>query len=433
MPATSGGGVTCGSVTGRVASAGLGLLATFAAGSAGSGAAGPGPVHAGLDNITTVSREVGRIGGSCLVKIARSHKTGQDSTVPQRREYPGAPTRTHAPMRPRLLLAVSLAGAACRPPATIEAAPVVPGAPVALARAPAPAPAPAEPAPASAEPAPASAEPAPASAEPAPTWQWAVSVLPELAGHSEVDPGEAALARFVGWFGAGGSGRVYLLLDGVCHAVDGTMSEDGFHGSWQTKVTIRGNERRVSGMSLEITRGGVTESGPGGLIYERDRRGRWQEVGGYGVGSFATIVDEPMSAADDQSLTFAGYWYGLEPSCERTESVTWTCIDGGQLRCERCAHVGLRRRVEGRGGGGGTIGGGRVERTPVDCTRACPADEWTPLLPRLATALAGRRFSGVLERAGPVVFRGARSCARERRRLISAAAGARKAEGAGRD
>jgi hypothetical protein len=314
-------------------------------------------------------------------------------------------------MRPRLLLALSLASAACRPPTTSEPAPVVPEArPMPLARAPEPAPTPAP------------------SAEPAPTWQWAVSVLPELAEHSEVDPGEAALARFVGWFGDGGSGRVYLLLDGVCHAVDGAMSEDGFHGSWQTKVTIRGNERRVSGMSLDITRGGITESGPGGLIYERDRRGRWQQVGGHGLGSFATIVDAPMSAADDRSLTFAGYWYGLTPLCESTDSVALTCIDGGRLRCERCTRVGLQQRIAGHGGGSGTITIGRVEPTPVDCTHACPADEWTTLLPRLATALAGRQFSGVLERAGPVIFRDARRCARERRRLIGATAAARKAD-----
>ena len=69
MPATFGCGVACRSFTGRVASASIGAAipvtsatATFVgAGSGRSGAAGPDSVHAGLDNMTTVSRQVGRM------------------------------------------------------------------------------------------------------------------------------------------------------------------------------------------------------------------------------------------------------------------------------------------------------------------------------------------------------------------------------------
>jgi len=71
---------------------------------------------------------------------------------------------------------------------------------------------------------------------------------------------------------------------------------------------------------------------------------------------------------------------------------------------------------------------GRIERTPEDCAQSCPADEWTPLLPRLASVLDGRRFAGTLAGEGPVVFRSARGCARELRRSRVAAAAARKAE-----
>lgn len=321
-------------------------------------------------------------------------------------------------MRARLLLPALLSLAACRSPVAVEPGgpPVAPdyAGPVvgALERSPAPAP-----------------EPAPPP-EPAPTWEWALSVLPELAEHHQADPSEAALARFVGWFHEGGSPRVHVLLEEACHTIDGSMSGDGFHGSWRTEVTTEGDERRVSSMSFDITRSGITESGPGGLVYTRDAKGRWQESGGFGTGCFATLVDHPMSAADDRSVTFAGYGYRLEPQCESRETITQVCLGGGERRCERCTGVWLQPKAEGMGWGRGAIGLGHGDPAPVDCTQPCPVDEWTPRLPRLAAALAGRTFHGVLEHEGPVVFRSAKGCARELRRRKTEAAAARRAEAA---
>lgn len=322
-------------------------------------------------------------------------------------------------MRPFLLVSV-LSALACRPTAAGD-----PGGPVvspgytgpvvgALERPSATAP--------SADPTPSPMTPEPALAqEPPPTWEWALSVLPELAEHSEVDPSEAALARFVGWFDDGGAPRVHVLLEGKCHAIDGSMSGDGFHGGWREEITLEGDERRVSGMSFDIGRGGITESGPGGVIQRRDEHGRWQEVGGFGTGCFSTLVDHPMSASDERAVTFGGYAYRLEPVCERTETVTQKCQDGSERRCERCAGVWLQPKAERMGWAKGRIGMGWVEPTPVDCTQPCPVDEWTPRLPRLAAALAGRTFHGTLAGEGPVVFRSAKGCARELRRRKAAA------------
>ncbi len=310
------------------------------------------------------------------------------------------------PMRTRLLSPALFVVVACRTPmAALPDRPVVApdhAAPVEVAHALAPEPAP---------------EPAPPP-EPPPTWAWAVSALPELAEHSEVDPSAAALARFVGWFDDGAPARVHVLLEGACHAIKGSISADGFHGRWQTRVTTRGDEREVSGMSFEIARGGITESGPGGSIFKKrkNNKGRWQEVGGFGMGSFHTLVDAPMTAADDQSVTFAGYTYRLEPVCVSTETLTQTCTAGGERSCGRCLRVWLKPQAEGMGWGSGTIGVGRVDPTPVDCTQPCPADQWTPLLPRLSAVLEGRQFSGVREGEGRVVFRSAKGCARELRR-----------------
>ncbi len=328
-------------------------------------------------------------------------------------------------MRPCLLLPVVLAAAACRPPAVVEPrapevrAQVVPVAAPRVPTAPAPAPAP---------------EPVRApEPEPPPTWEWAVSVLPELAQHRMSDPGEAALARFLGWFASGEASRVHVYLGGACHAIPGSPDSDGFYGSWHRRVTTDGDERRVTAMSFEITRGGITESGPGGVIYHRDRRGRWQEAGGFGTGCFNTLVDHALSAADDRQATFAGYSYTLEPRCQSTEMVTQNCVAGGQRRCERCTRIVLHKHTGAMAWATGRIGVGWVAPAPVDCTQPCPADEWTPLLPRLATVLAGRRFSGALEGEGPVVFRSASGGARELQRRKAAAARAASRSRRGRD
>lgn len=267
-----------------------------------------------------------------------------------------------------------------------------------------------------AEPAAVAPAPAPTVApEPPPTWAWAVSVLPELAAHSEVDPAVDALARFVGWF-ASGAKRVHVLLEGRCHAIAGEADADGFHGGWRTQVTVTGATREVATMDFDITRYGISESGPGGKIYERDERGRWREVGAFGTGSGAALVDHSMSAADERQVTFAGYWYRLEPVCREFAAIQQTCADGSPRVCRRCTGLALQRRAEHMAWSTPTVTIGRVDPVPADCSQPCPADEQTALLPRLAEVLKGRHFAGVLADGGPTVFRSAKDCDRERRR-----------------
>lgn len=315
----------------------------------------------------------------------------------------------------RTLHLALLAAAACRPSAAVEPTrPEIREPVVSVVAAPVAAPTP---------------TPAP-QPEPPPTWEWALSVLPELAEHHEADPGAVAHARFIRWFDGDAQTRVYVLLEQTCHAISGSASDDGFHGRWRRQVTTEGDQRTDSAMAFDITEGGISESGPGGLIYQRDGRGRWQEAGGFGTGHFHTLVEHAMSAADDHTVTFAGYTYTLEPACGSTETITQTCSTGGQRVCRRCTRVSLRQHTEHMLSGSGSVGIGRIEPAPADCAQACPADEWTDLLPRLATVLQGRRFTGVLADEGPTVFRDRQRCARESRRRKLAAAAARKAEAA---
>jgi hypothetical protein len=316
-------------------------------------------------------------------------------------------------MRARSLLPSLLLASACHPPAVMA-----PGGPVMGPGYTGPLVGALEPSVTAPAPAPA-AEPEP---EPPPTWEWALSVAPQLAEHSAVDPGQDALARFVGWFDDGTPPRVHLLHGDACHAITGSMSGDGFHGTWREEVTTTGNERTRSYLSLEIARHGITETGPHGVTYARDERGKWQESGGFGTGCFETLVEHSMTTADAASVTFAGYRYELTAHCEHYAEVEQTCEGGGTRACERCSGVRLQPHAERRGFGHVTVKSGMADRTPVDCTQPCPADEWTPRLPRLDAVLKGRSFVGVVEGAGPVVFRSAKGCARELRRRKAAVA-----------
>lgn len=317
--------------------------------------------------------------------------------------------RNTRPAPPRIVMTVRtlwlplvLLVAACRP--ALE--PTAPG-PVVTARV-------AEPVAATPIADPVAPAPAPTVvAEPPPTWAWAVSVLPELATHSEVDPGVDALARFVGWF-AGGAKRVHVLLAGRCHALAGEADADGFHGGWHTRETITGDTREVTTMDFSITRYGISESGPGGKVYERERGG-WRAVGAFATGSGASLVDNPMSAADDRQVTFAGYWYRLEPKCREFEAIQQTCGDGSARVCRRCTRLAVERRADRMAWSTPTVTIGRVP-VPADCSQPCPVDEQTALLPRLAEVLKGRNFAGTLADVGPSVFRSAKDCDRERRR-----------------
>ena len=60
--------------------------------------------------------------------------------------------------------------------------------------------------------------------------------------------------------------------------------------STTTWPSVEGDERRVSRTSLDITRSGITESGPGGIIYRRNAKGRWEEAGGFGIGALQAMA-----------------------------------------------------------------------------------------------------------------------------------------------
>lgn len=225
---------------------------------------------------------------------------------------------------------------------------------------------------------------------PAAQWAWALAVMPELAEHTDVAPALAGWAEFR----RRTAGRTVLWVrerDGRCFAVKGAWDDEGFHGRAREVTRIKGDVKAVRFETITVSERGITASGPHGEEFTRDARGRWQAAGGFGLGSFETIADGPVSAVERGAVYFSGHDYTLTIACSGTQSRTERCADGSTRRCERCSSLWARPQGRDRGwAAGGSVSIG--EAGPGDCSVPCPPDELTPRIAALDVAVAGRRF-----------------------------------------
>lgn len=293
---------------------------------------------------------------------------------------------------------------ACAPP-TATSTPPVAETPV-VTQAPAP-----EPPPATPEPDPES----PPEVEP-PTWAWAISVLPALAEHAEQSPSSDAIERFNAWFSPGESLAFYFRDGDACWTVRGNP-DLGF--SYRETVTRDGNTRTRQAYDLQITAGGISESGPGGTTEVRKGNG-WEQIGGFGTGCFQILVHDSMSRVENGVAYFDAYDYTLTAECRGTIEDVQHCEGGGTRTCSRCSGVRLQPHAPNRGWGSAAAFGrsARVDPPPLhDCTQPCPVDEWTPRLEGLNEVLKGRRFYGASASDEGVLYMSKKACQRAAKRV----------------
>ena len=248
-----------------------------------------------------------------------------------------------------------------------------------------------------------------------PTWEWALSVLPALAGHTEQSTSSAAFERFTAWFGDG-EPRTFYFRDGDACWTGRGNPDVGF--KYRETVTRDGSTRTRQAYDLQITTGGITESGPGGTTEVRKANG-WEEIGGFGTGCFNVLVHESMSRVEHGVAYFDAYDYTLTAECRGAIEDVQHCEGGGTRTCSRCSGVWLQPHASNRGwGSAASIGRGvRAGPPPLhDCTEPCPADEWTPKLDRLNEVLKGRRFYGASDSDEGVLFESKKTCERAAKR-----------------
>lgn len=291
------------------------------------------------------------------------------------------------------------------PAATPEPSPVA---------APTPAPAPA--------PTPAPAEPADASARllaevramaPADRWSWAVTAMPELAGHREIGASDPPFAEFR----AAQRERTTLWVrprGERCFAVRGAWDEHGFAGRGRETTTIDGAHKTVRFESIDIGEYGISASGPHGDEYTRDARGRWRLSGGFGIGSGQQIAARTVSAVERGAAYYGGHVYTVTIACGAVSHRDDRCSDGTKRRCSRCSELTARRHsADVAWASSGTIGV-TAPGAAVDCSQPCPPDDLGEKVAALNLAVEGRRFLGADEPVA-AVYADARACRSDRR------------------
>ncbi|WAS96693.1 hypothetical protein [Nannocystis punicea] len=241
-------------------------------------------------------------------------------------------------------------------------------------------------------------------------WTWAIATMPELAEHREAGPASAQWAELRRL--AAGRSTLWVRARGErCLSVRGAWDDEGFAGRAREVVEIEGDVKTVRYELIDITERGISASGPHGETFSRDARGRWQSAGGYGLGSFATIVDRPIFEVARKAAYYGATTYTLKIECSETNVQEEHCTDGTTRRCSQCVAVRARRYVPGLGTG--TTGVFRTNRQ-VDCSLACPPDLHTPQLAALNLAVQGRTFV-TAEAPGAAVYTDARACRDDRR------------------
>jgi hypothetical protein len=222
-------------------------------------------------------------------------------------------------------------------------------------------------------------------------WAWAVSAMPDLAGHSEIDPAPEHWAEFRRR--ASGRPLLWVRSRGTrCFVARGVWEDEEFHGRAHVATTITGDTKLVRYESIRIDAYGITLTGPHGEDFTRDRRGRWQETGGYGVGSMRTVAERSISAVRSGAAYYGGYVYTLTIECRGRISYEERCTDGTTRRCERCGGLWAHPHADGMGWGTGGVSGWGTGARLRDCSEPCPPDPDTPRIPALNLAVKGRRF-----------------------------------------
>jgi hypothetical protein len=222
-------------------------------------------------------------------------------------------------------------------------------------------------------------------------WAWAVSKMPALATHGEVDKSDELWAEFRR-HAAKHSTLWVRLPDRGCNLVRGTWDDEYFSGRAHVVAKISGNTKTVRFESVTIDRDGIVFSGPHGEELTRDLRTGWRVTGGYGVGSARSHVLDGISEVRGKTAYYGAYAYSLTIECVQQIVYDELCIDGTKRHCERCGSLWARPHASNRSWGRGSPGAWGSSARPHDCSEPCPPDTNTANLPALEHVMRGRRF-----------------------------------------
>jgi len=115
-------------------------------------------------------------------------------------------------------------------------------------------------------------------------WRAACAELPELKQYRPLFIEPRPFDELRAWVPEGQTVRVW---DENCKPIDLQRHEGLLAGDVEIETSFHKGVKRVSARTAHFGHG-VSYTGPGWTEYEKDARGRWQEVGGGGMGCLET-------------------------------------------------------------------------------------------------------------------------------------------------
>ena len=223
---------------------------------------------------------------------------------------------------------------------------------------------------------------------------WARDRVPGLGDRSAEDPSAAAFAGVMAWFDGTAERSIYLRHEAETQCVElvARRNGNGVLAKQALTVSRKGKKKEERWTEVSILPTGIDELGSVKVQSELQPDGTWRESAGSATGDHSPITGYRITEADDDRAVYRTYAYTLTVACRATESDEQHCQSGGARTCSRCTAVDLEQHTP----LGQTVGTyaahTRLVSWGADCTRPCPPDSVTAMLPDLDRALEGHQF-----------------------------------------
>lgn len=240
---------------------------------------------------------------------------------------------------------------------------------------------------------------------------WARDKVPSLANRSTTDPSTQAFEDLLTWFDGTAERSIYMRNEAETQCVElvARRNGDGVLAKQGLVSTRKGKTKTDRWTELSILSTGIDQRGTVEVRSTLQPDGSWNESAGSAKGVHAPITIYRITEIDDARAVYRTYGYTLTAACRATETDEQHCQSGGARSCSRCTDVDFDEHLPFDRVTGGYVSHTRFVSWGADCTRPCPADTVTALLPDLDRALDGHHFYD----AGPhatILYRTQSSC-----------------------
>ena len=247
--------------------------------------------------------------------------------------------------------------------------------------------------------------------DPEEAWREACAELEALSAYRPFSLRPRVIDELLSWVEEGKSIRVY---DEDCRPIDVMRHEGELAGDVDIKTSFHEGIKRESARTAHFGYS-ISYTGPGWTDYEKNEKGKWEEVGGGGMGCF-----DPrpwlLSRVTKDAAWYGGAKVSLKIHCRWVTEETSPCIGGGKRICRHCRSLRIDvlqanhiRKFSGE------VMMRQSGSKPLDCSAPCPKNSLIETRDRLNRYLEGKKFfSPEATDEEAVLFRSLKACRRHR-------------------